>query len=290
MKKRSHIHLVLTAASLLVVLANLSKPVFAQRGEPGSLLLMPEYDNRPGTLTLLTVTNTATDAYDICVRFFYISAEDCNHFTRDVVLTPRDTLSVLTNVHNPNNDRGFVYIYACDIDHPDIPISHNYLVGTCMTLDGTGASQYSLDPFVFEAIWPDVGSDDVRDFDGVEYEQAAGELLFPRFLGQNYDSPDTELILINLTGTREFTTEVALEVWNDNSDKLSDWYTFHCWDRVRLADVSEFFENEFLRAQTQHDADEILGETGWESGWFSIDGQLAHTPSRRSWTRQCWQP
>ena len=57
----------------LVAVAGLSASASADGRNPGSLLLYPEFDNRSGDVTVLTVTNVA-DA-EIDVEFMYIGVE-----------------------------------------------------------------------------------------------------------------------------------------------------------------------------------------------------------------------
>jgi len=53
----------------------------AQRGSPGSLLLFPEYDTRPGTglINLITVTNTdpSTPTGALTTGWRYVDGSDC---------------------------------------------------------------------------------------------------------------------------------------------------------------------------------------------------------------------
>ena len=45
--------------------------------EPGSFLLFPEYDNRPGQLTFLTITNVNTVRARIHVHLNYVDSVTC---------------------------------------------------------------------------------------------------------------------------------------------------------------------------------------------------------------------
>ena len=102
----------------LLTVLGLSSSAVAGGRNPGSLLLYPEFDNRVGDATVLTVTNTSTTD-DVTVHFVYIGRYgsggadlNCEEFDRFADLTPNDTLTVLTNLHNPQQEQGYVYAYA----------------------------------------------------------------------------------------------------------------------------------------------------------------------------------
>ena len=80
-------------------------------GLPGSLLLYPEFDNRDGSITFLTVTNTqcAESSGVVDVEFVYIARKGingidlpCLETNRTMRLTPCDTVTIATKFHNPN--------------------------------------------------------------------------------------------------------------------------------------------------------------------------------------------
>jgi hypothetical protein len=273
------------ALTALTALAGISMAgsAMADGRAPGSLLLYPEFDNREGTVTVLTITNTATDVGDIQVEFVYIgrygeSHHDiqCEEFNRTEVLTDNDTLTLLTEVHNPQQEQGFVYAFARET--VATPIVHNWLIGNVMTVDGLDAFEYSINPVSYEGFAGDLNGNGLRDLDGSEYEESADELLFPRFLGQG-EMRKSELILIGLTGGARFETTVDFLIYNDNEEVFSSEYTFQCWERVKLKDISGIFENDFLRDWTNNDPQELYGAPMIETGWFRMDGALASSTS-----------
>ncbi|RLA51020.1 MAG: hypothetical protein DRQ65_08360, partial [Gammaproteobacteria bacterium] len=224
----------------LTVLAGLGMASDALAGgrNPGSLLLYPEFDNREGEVTLLTVTNTATSGDDITVEFVYIGRfgqngndVNCEEFNRNAVLTPNDTLTLITNYHNPQHEQGYVYVFAKD--DAGAPVEHDYLIGSLMTIDGIDKFEYSMNPVSYEGFGGDLNGNGLRDMDGLEYEQNPEEILVPRYLGQG-GSYQSELIFIGLTGGAAFSTTVDFLIYNDNEEVFSSEYTFECWDRVRL--------------------------------------------------------
>ena len=278
----------------LTALAGLGMASDALAGgrNPGSLLLYPEFDNRDGEVTLLTVTNTANSGDDVTVEFVYIGRYadcgdssgpnggscdvNCEEFNRNAVLTPNDTLTLITNYHNPQHEQGYVYVFAKDA--AGAPMAHNYLIGNLMTIDGIERFEYSMNPVAYEGLAGDLNGNGLRDMDGDEYEQSAQEILIPRFMGQG-GSYRSELIFIGLTGGAAFSTTVDFLIYNDNEEVFSSEYTFRCWDRVRLNHISGIFNNSFLQDFTDHASNEILGASSRESGWMRMEGHHASSTS-----------
>jgi len=264
---------------------------------PGSLLLFPEFDNE-GDFTILTVTNTdcfdeGADGGDIDIEFMYIDGDNCSEFNATETLTPCDTLSVLTNFHAPGNDRGYVYVFAKDRDNPDQnnpngrPVSWNHLIGQEVVISGVDAFDYAMNAVVFKSrlddrVPTDRDHDGVRDLDEIEYEAAPNSINIPRFFGQdgtpgNQGNINSELILIGLSGGARFSTTVCFEGYNDNEVPFSTEYTFDCWDKVQLLDISLYFANSWLKNNTIHDPDEVVGAPSREAGWFCVQGCVANS-------------
>ncbi|MCA8979939.1 MAG: choice-of-anchor E domain-containing protein [Planctomycetes bacterium] len=247
------------------------------RRRPGSLLLFTEFDNREGKASLLTITNVGGPEVD--VEFMYIDGDNCQEFNRTARLTPNDTLSLLTPFHNPNQERGYVYVFAKDPQTGEA-IVHNHLTGQMMNFDAETRGAYSVNAVAFKGIGEDGDptdhdADDVRDLDGVEYDQAPDQILIPRFIAQS-DLSRTDLVLVGLSGGQDFTTTVDFLIYNDNEEVFSKEYTFHCWERVRLNQISNLFSQSFL-SSTDNAALEILGAAGREAGWMRIDGAIAQS-------------
>ncbi len=253
--------------------------VASNRRQPGSLLLFPEFDNVSGQVTVLTTTNVGDEEVD--VEFVYIDAEDCQEFNRTETFTGHDTLTLITNFHNPGMEIGYVYAFAKGPASGE-PVVHNGLIGQVMRIDGIISFEYSVDAVSFEGLGDgtktDLDDDGVRDLDGDEYTMAPGSILVPRFIGQHVTMPEDQLshlILIGLTGGPHFTTTVDFLIYNDNEESFSSEYTFFCWDKPNLLDISMLFENEFLKMNTDHASDEVLGADHIETGWFRVDGAVA---------------
>ena len=269
---------ILTAALALASLAPFAR---ADRNDPGSLLIYPEVDNRPGSVTIITVTNVRSGGDDIRVHFNYIDESDCSKDDALARLTPRDTFSAISFAHAPSHQRGYCYAYA--LGPTGGPIDADYLIGSALVLDGVNRAEYSMNAMVFEAQTgdgnpTDLDADGIRDLDGLEYSQAPDKIAIPRFLGQDEENPQAsiraELIMIGLTGGKRFTTAVDFLIYNDNEEAFSSEHSFDCWTRVPLLDISGAFGRNFLLF-TDNDEDEVVGMPGWESGWIELDGAIA---------------
>lgn len=272
---------------LLSILAALSlgSSALAERNDPGSLLIFPEYDSRPGAITFLSVTNTNADANEgsIRVHFNYVNEETCLKADAMETLTARDTVTVTSQAHAPGASRGFCFAYARSTSS-SAAVSFNHLIGSVLVLDGNTMSEYSMNALVYEGktaegTSTDLDSDGIRDLDGNEYGTAPDKIAIPRFFGQlppeqGGEFMHAELVLLGLTGTK-FSTTINFLIFNDNEEVFSAQHSFDCWDRVPLWDISGAFGNEFLANATNNDPGEIVGLPGWESGWFEMDGGSA---------------
>ena len=283
-------HLLETSTrTLLAVTALLSSLASAQQNTPGSLLVFPEFDNRTGVTNVLTVTNLSPDQ-SIKVEFVYIGRRiekdveiPCGEFNRTDTLTPKDTFTFLTKDHNPELEQGFVFAFAKDVLTNE-PVAFDHLVGTSLKVDTILAFDYGINPMVFQAgsglneLEPtDLDADRLRDLDGAEYSPAPDRIVIPRFLGQA-SSYTSYLHLVGLSGTR-FDTTLDFLIYNDNEEVFSTEYTFRCWDRVWLKDISNLFDNAYLRDFTNQDPNEVLGAPAVEAGWMEIDGGVASSLS-----------
>lgn len=252
--------------------------------KPGSLLVYPKYDNSSVSMTLLTVTNTsATDS--VRAHFLYINGDTCQEHNALETLTPRDTVSLLTSAHSPDEGRGYVYVYARGLTN-SAPITFNHLAGSSVILDGLTGTTYSMQPVVFqgetaEGSTTDLDSDGIRDLDGNEYSQAPDETVIPRFFGQAGGAGSanifSELILVNLSGGRAFTTTIDFLIFNDNEEAFSGEHTFYCWESLGLRELSGATRNNYLRNFTNNDPDEVIGLPHLEAGWILFDGGQANS-------------
>ncbi|MFT7670302.1 MAG: hypothetical protein ACI8X5_003010, partial [Planctomycetota bacterium] len=242
------------------------------RRQAGSLLIFPEFDNETGSCTVLTLTNTDPGNFGtLAVEFVYIDGETCEETNRIEHLTPGDTFTVLTKSHNPNMERGFVYVFVKD-GPGGSPIVANTLIGSVLVINGgistSSAIEYGINALAFQGIgengFTDVDGDGLRDLDGIEYGMAPASLLIPRFLGQRTEqgpglSFHSSLILVSLSGGTQFTTTLDFLVYNDNEEVFSTEHSFYCWEKTDLLDISNVFGVDFLLDGTSHNPLEPLG-------------------------------
>ncbi len=277
--------LVARVAAPVAALTLLSVAARAGAPEPGSLLLFPEFDQRAGEITLLTLTNVSSTG-TIDVHIEYIDASTCQGLDRIVHLTPRDTITILTSAHAPGLARGYAYAVAED------PATHrridfDALIGDVQRIDAVHAQAYDIPAIAFQALTgpgqpTDVNLNGFPDLDGIEYERAPRRFYMPRFIGQANDPAprntyESELILFQVLANPGTTTTVGFLAWNDNEQAFSASYSFQCWTRVRLLSISGAFAATFLHASNQ-DPTEVLGNPAMESGWFEVHGVTAQSP------------
>jgi hypothetical protein len=265
-----------------IACCGLASEAVADGRNAGSLLLYPEFNNQVGSATVITITNVSTTT-EVDVEFVYIDGSDCSEFNREETLTANDTLTVLAKNHNPQNDYGYMYAFARE--GVGNPISHDYLIGNVMVIDGMNGDsgwslEYSFNAVSFETDVADGGSTELtanglRDLDGDEYHGAPAEIQVPHFWGQG-GAFDADLILIGLSGGSKFETTVDFLVYNDNEVAFSTEYSFECWARTSLVSVSALFEEDFLEGSGQDEDENIHNH---ESGWFRMWGDIASSSS-----------
>jgi len=256
--------------------------VQVDRTHGGSLLVYPEFDQRQGSITLLSITNTSCGigGGGIDVEFVAIESEDCLETNRTERLTPCDTLTILTHAFLPGEKRGYVYAFAKSSTTGQ-PVSFNWLIGSSLTMEAFTNFGYGLNAVNFRAIpqpdgaLTDLDADGLRDLNDAEYDPAPDVLYVPRFLGQaSQGLQQSQLVLVALTGGRAFSTTVGLQVFNDNEEALYAQHTFDCWDKPNLTEINGAFRNSVL-LDSGHSPSETQGLGGRETGWMRVDGVLA---------------
>lgn len=273
--------------------------------KPASLLVFPEFDSRQLATTLITITNTNADFTQVGnqfngsvdIEYVYIGKQNAagqpipcleSNFTRR--LTPNDTVSVVARAQNPNQQLGYLYVFAKSPTTGQA-IVFNHLVGAAMIMDDFVGVDYSYAPYAYLGVGAagsptDVDGDGVRDLNNVEYTCAPDQLLFPRFFGQGSNLPpnvpqfgpgvgySSDLVLLNLTGGKDWTAVVDFLLYNDNEEVFSAQTSFVCWDKRPLLEINSAFSQSFL-VTTNHDPNEVLGAPSLETGWFRLDGRIA---------------
>ncbi len=285
-----------------IALASLALAASADAGGqvPGSTLIYPIHTSQSSNLTasgqywtLLCVTNTdlsPVTSSDLGgttnVKFEYVNVTPgalstdpvhCSVVDRVEVLTPGDTLCVLTNFHNATSSaRGYAVVSAQDPSQFDTPWSHNRLIGSELVVNSQRLS-YSLPAYVLGSPVgrhgeTDLDGDGELDFDGVEYDGLPDRLLIDSFIG---DLSST-LTLINFTGGVSHNASVQFNIFNDNEFALSTTFWFNCWFSGPLTDISTVFDGLFLAQNTPNDPAEVditgdgIGDI--ETGWAFIQG------------------
>jgi hypothetical protein len=264
----------------------------------GSLLLYPLFDNNRGGVFTITVTNTNSDtspvggssqllAGTVDVEFVYIDGSTCLEFNRTRRLTPNDTITVTTRFDNPNQVKGYVYVFAKSPTSGKA-IAFDWLAGDSFHVAPGIVGGIDIPPVVFQAGFgipqgntTDLDNDGVREFNGGEYDEISDELIVPRFIADEPNASRPAIILIGLTG-QSFTTIVNFLIYNDNEEVFSAQYAFDCWDLVELRNINGAFTNSFLDTTNQTfgerlsfpPAANVLGVT-LEYGWFKMDGAVA---------------
>lgn len=291
------LHALAPAWTLAGALAATAAPARAGGTEPGSFLLFPEFDNRPGQVTYLTITNVNGSATTGTARVHmnYVDASTCQITNRYASLTPRDTLTFVTAAHAPGISRGYMWAYAQSTT--GTPIDFDHLVGAALRIDGVAGLDYSLPPLVLQGVPgaglpTDVNTNGRRDLDGVEYERAPRTIYVPRFFGQAAEplprgTAASEMVLLQPLGSQSTTTTTSWLVWNDNEEAFSAEYSFSCWTRVPLLSISGVFGASFL-ASSNDNPNEIEGAPAMEAGWFQVRGTTSIGPGGTQTTPQIY--
>ncbi len=265
---------------------------------PGSTLIYPVHRSGSGGgqppegggafFTVLCLTNTNPNA-QTTVHYEYANVNanpndpflpvSCTIFNRRELLTPADTLCVLTSCHNavaPGGQEGYVVVSAENPELFGVPWSFDWLVGSELVINSSGLI-YSVNAIPFEArvaagMATDVDGDGNLDFDEVEYEGIADVLYIDTFVAIQ----GSQLALLNLTGRSQDTNHVQFAIWNDNEFPLSTTLKFKCWFDQPLQEISQIFTQNFLRFSTPHDPAELnidcsVPTNTIETGWAIID-------------------
>lgn len=273
------------AAALAAVLA---PSALAGGREPGSLLIYPVHRSG-GFFTIVSVTNTnllpanqLSLGGTTAAHFQYVNVDPnpynpfrpygCSVFDRVEILTPADTLSVLTTCHNASAtfQEGYLVVAAEDPRAFHVPWSHNYLLGSEFVVSPTGIT-YSVEAVALQspvaAQQPtDLNSNSAYDFDNAEYQQLPDLLYIDSFIALGGSS----LSLINFTGQGDDINTVLFSVWNNYEFPLSVTLQFNCWFDQPLTRISSLFSEAYLLS-TPHDPHELdincdgVGDlmTGW---------------------------
>jgi len=276
------------------------EPVRMSEFEPGSLLVFPLYDARPGeSITIHTVTNLNFNRVragndfrtgDVLLHCFYVGAGECLLFNRFEFLTPGDTLSVVASDHNPEEDFGYLVVRAADPE-TGLMVDFDYLVGDQIVVDARDNfvwtvpamafrsltdERFSTDPedpirsgaghaFV-DLVENDGDGDGNADFDGNEFAYFPDRLIISSFFEENRNV-GTDLILLT---PLDPLARVTLNFWffNNIETRFSRSFQFSCYWSGSLGEISAIVRS------LEGDPNE-LPLPGLESGWAVLDGRRA---------------
>jgi hypothetical protein len=254
---------------------------------PGSLLVYPVHRSGGNYFTIVCVTNTNVNPSSggTNAHFEYVNVtlgndvfhpRSCVVFDRIEYLTPADTLCVLATCHNAVFDmqEGYLLVTAEDPNRFNYPWSYNYLVGSELVVNGSGIV-YSVNACALKSPQDhghrtDVDWDDIKEFNGTEYEGIPNKLIIDSFVAML----GSQLALINFTGTYRDLNTVLFSVWNDNEVPLSATLEFNCWFDQPLRLISPLFNEVFLRGVPNSRSELDLNCDGvgdLETGWAIID-------------------
>lgn len=258
----------------------------ASQHEPGSALIFPWFESGSGRDTMLTVTNTNLDrtlcpgsdyrAGDVLVRFLYLDGgrTAIPEFSRFELLTPGDTLSVLTSRHNLNHENGFVLVVAIDPNDWFNAIDFDYLMGSARVIDRVRDGVWEYTPYAFRAVpesmdacalaSTDADGDRSVDFDGVEYVKFPRRLVLDSFVEESERT--TNQLIFMTTTRRVLTAELGLLFWNNEGQKFSRSFQFtRSWGGT-LSQIST------IATSLGGDDEEFFGK---QIGWLEIEPSRA---------------
>ena len=254
--------------------------------QPGSVLVFPAYDSSTDAGTVICITNLNTsNVYcadtdwregDIMVHYQYVDGVTWNEFDRFEYLTPGDTLCVLADDHNPEQDQGFLVVSAVDPSNMDRLVDFDHLIGSAIVVQSGLNFLWQYTPYAFRGRpgdgdpadpcaldGPDEDGDDdgAIDFDGTEYDLFPNALYIDSFL-EEQGSFTNQLTLMSMAGST-YESEVNFLFWNNIEQKFSRSYRFTCWAQTALSDISAIVTN--LGGD-----EEELGHNDVETGWASM--------------------
>jgi hypothetical protein len=273
----------LALLTALLPAVSLAQPAPPMHLQPGSALIFPLFDSTAGAGTVICVTNVelsnlycpGTDYRegDILVHYQYIAGDDCLEFDRYEFLSPGDTLCVITDIHNPEQDAGFLVLSAADPSTGE-KVVFDRLIGSALVVQSGLNLLWSYTPYAFRGVaWEgtdpcdrprtDFDEDGAMDFDGSEYGEFPRELFIDSFLEES-EQFGNQLTLLSTAG-QDYINEVKFLFWNNVETKFSRTLKFVCWWSGPLSEIS--------RIVTDLGGDEEeMGRPPIQTGWASIMG------------------
>ena len=250
-----------------------------------SALLFQNFYVGDGEGSLICVTNTNTDmeycdesdfrAGDIMLHYIYIDGTDWSEFDRFEFLTPGDTLCVLADQHNVDQNDGALFVLSMDPETMEY-VTFEYLVGSALMVDSDINMMYSYTPVcltgvptsndVCDLAETDLDGDTAPDFDGAEYGMLPNQVIIPTFIEEKGQFSN-ELALFTTAGGY-YDVEVNWLFYNNNERAYSRSQRITCYWKGALSEISN------VVTVLNGDPDELAVETGWAVGTTGrvIDG------------------
>lgn len=253
--------------------------------QPGSSLVFPLVDNRPGHGTMVSVTNLLDDDRacpdrdarrgDVLLQYLYVDAETQDEFERYEFLVPGDTLSVLTERTASELEVGYLVVSAFDPVDPTRAIQYDHLMGSAIIAQAGPNFMFSYTPYAFlgrpnrdapdpcERRRTDVDGDGRPDFDGSEYSLFPREIVVESFIEEKGVFGNTLTLLT--TSAPEHVAELHVRFRNNVGTRYDEWFEFSHWWTGSLGEVSEVASS---LLGNRHE----LGFREVETGWVSFRG------------------
>ncbi len=272
-----------TVALVAAIAGSLAERAEAQPEpyRPASALIFPHVGSADGMTSAVSVTNRNDDrryceetdfqAGDVYAQFVYVDGTTWTQFETFELLTPGDTLTVVTSLHAPKIEGGFLLVTANDPTNRLVRVDNDFLIGTATVVDSTLDASWSYVPYAFRAVGEpsdpcvdiptDADADGAADFDGVEYAQFPSRLFIASFLLRD-DLFGNRLTLMTTAGP-VYAAEVDFLFWNNIEDKFSRSFRFVCWADLPLRDISAI-------AEGLGGDDSETGIPGLETGWVQL--------------------
>jgi hypothetical protein len=281
---------VLLLAALAAVLAGSDvASAGGAHARPGSALFYPVYDAQDNATTVISVTNTNSSKIscgntfrngDVLVHYTYFDSINCNEEDKSELLTPGDTLTVLTGEHVDNPTEGWLWVEALDPETQQA-IDFDYLIGSAIIVKAGQATDFlwSYTPFVFRGLvttgdqsacnfyFTDTDGENDADFDGVEYETFPSTAYIDNFFAENSDFSNRFYLMVpaGVGGSDLF--ELALRIWNNSEQQFSQTDAIGCWlGGIPLSELTQQVLASRIGGDPQELVDPVSGDpvlTGW---------------------------
>ncbi len=220
-------------------------PVFHEMN-PGSFLVFPLFDIRPGYETQVRITNTNQSA-SVRVQLNFVcpgTKEDnfCDALDRHIAITPYGTAVLNIAEFNPPCAEGYVVAFAENGNQQAVAFDH--LIGSYhISFDGSleAAPAISIQSLKDEGAV--LGADSALQFgtnagDDPDYK-ALPTHSFTDFQAVR-NGAGSELVLLTLdaiAGGHNPVTSVDIRFWNEREVPFSTSWDFVCWTRVPLEKI-----------------------------------------------------